>query len=86
MEQREDTYKIIAATAIAAIGGILIGRYLWGVKGADRPLSSYVFKLGKVLEQIESIDAEEMGNLKESIENILTSLETSYGKPKEKPQ
>ena len=86
MDNRDDTYKIIVATAVAAIGGILIGRYIWGVKGADKPLSSHISTLSKVLEQIESIDTEEMANLKERIDNILTSLESSYGKSEEKPQ
>ena len=86
MEKRDDTYKIIVATAIAAIGGLLLGRYIWGIKGAEKPLSSHISTLSKVLEQIEGIDTEEMGNLKERIENILTSLETSYGKSEEKSE
>jgi hypothetical protein len=86
MEQGEDHYKIILAAAIAAIGGILLGRYIWGVHGAKRTLSSHVATLSRVLEQIENIDTEEAGNLKGRIENILKTLETSHGKTEEKPQ
>lgn len=86
MEYGEDNYKIIVATAIAAIGGLLLGRYIWGVHAAERTLSTHLATLSRVLEQIENIDTEEAGNLKARIENILKTLETSHGNIEEKPQ
>ena len=86
MENGEDNYKIIVAAAIAAIGGLLLGRYIWGVHKTERALSTHLATLSRVLEQIESIDTEEAGNLKARIENILKTLETSHGNIEEKPQ
>lgn len=86
MEYGEDNYKIIVAAAIAAIGGLLLGRYIWGLHGTERTLSTHLATLSRVLEQIENIDTEEAGNLKARIENILKTLETSHGNIEEKPQ
>ena len=76
-----ENYKILAALAFGAMGGILLGNYIWGSspEGKNRSLSNHLATLSKVVEQIEHINTEESGKLKERIENILTTIESSYG-------
>ncbi|NQT77960.1 MAG: hypothetical protein HQ565_09620 [Bacteroidetes bacterium] len=79
MSLEKENYKIIAAVAIGAIGGLLLGKYVWGKDGSDRPLSKHLATLSKVLEQIEGIETKEAEDLKERIHNILTTIESNYG-------
>lgn len=81
METDSINYKIIAATALGALGGLLLAGYLCEAKHQDNPLSKHVAALSKILEQIESVGDEEKENLKDRIENILTTIEKSYGDP-----
>ena len=76
-----ENYKILAALAFGAMGGILLGNYIWGSshEGKNRSLSNHLATLSKVVEQIENINTEESEKLKERIENILTTIESSYG-------
>ena len=76
-----ENYKILAALAFGAMGGILLGNYIWGSssQGKNRSLSNHLATLSKVVEQIENINTEESEKLKERIENILTTIESSYG-------
>ena len=82
MEIENFNYKIIAATVLGAIGGLLLASYL-GAQDRDKSLSKHVASLSKVLEQLEGINIEEAESLKERIENILTTIESTYGKPEE---
>ncbi len=84
MDVKQDNYKIITATVIGAIGGVILGRYIWGSKGSsNRNLSKHLATLSKVLEEIEGINTEESENLKERIQSILTIIESGYDKHKE---
>ena len=76
-----ENYKILAALAFGAMGGILLGNYIWGSspQGKNRSLSNHLATLSKVVEQIENINTDESEKLKERIENILTTIESSYG-------
>ncbi len=77
-----ENYKILAALAFGAMGGLLLGNYIWGsAQGKNRSLSNHLTTLSKVVEQIENINTEESEKLKERIENILTTIESSYGDP-----
>jgi hypothetical protein len=75
----KENYRLIAAGAIGAIGGLLLGNYLWGKEGGERPLSKHLATLSEVLEQIEGIDTKEAEDLKERIHNIIKTIESNYG-------
>ena len=79
MKVEKDIDKLLAAGAIGAIGGLLLGEYLRGKDESPRPLSKHLATLSEVLEQIEGIDTKEAKDLKERIHNILTVIESSYG-------
>lgn len=79
MKVEKDNYKLLAAGAIGAIGGLLLGEYLRGKEENHRPLSKHLATLSEVLEQIEGIDTKEAEDLKERIHNILTVIESNYG-------
>jgi hypothetical protein len=75
----KENYKFIAALAIGAMGGMVLGHYLWGAEGKKRALSDHLATLSKLVEQIEKIDPEESEKLKERIDNILRTIESNYG-------
>ncbi len=79
MTFEKENYKIIAAVAIGTIGGLLLGNYIWGKDGGEKPLSKHLAALSEILEQIEGIDTKEAEDLKKRIKNILTTIESNYG-------
>lgn len=79
MKVEKDNYKLLAAGAIGAIGGLLLGEYLRGKEENHKPLSKHLATLSEVLEQIEGIDTKEAEDLKERIHKILTVIESNYG-------
>ena len=79
MAVENENYLILAGVAIGAIGGLLLGNYIWGSKEGERSLSKHVATLGNILEQIENLNSEESETLKERIENILKTIESTYG-------
>ncbi len=83
MKIEKDNYKIIAAVAIGALGGLILGNYIWGTPDNDKTISKHLATLSKVLEEIEGINTEESENLKERIQNILETIESNYGNNKE---
>lgn len=83
MEAEHSNYKLIAAIALGALGGLLLAGYLCRAKQMDSPLSKHVAALSKVLEQIEEVDDVDVENLKERIERLLISIEKNYGNPEE---
>ena len=82
MEAENFNYKLIAATVLGVLGGLLLASYL-GAHDRDKSLSKHVATLSKVLEQLEGVNIEEADSLKERIKNILTTIESTYGKPEE---
>ena len=80
MENHNSNIMLIGAVALGAIGGLLLGSYLWGPKSENNALSNHLATLGKVLKEIEGIDSEEANDLKERIHNILNTIETNYVK------
>jgi hypothetical protein len=77
-----ENFKVLAALAFGAMGGLLLGNYIWGsAQGKNKSLSNHLAILSRVVEQIENIRTEESEKLKERIENILTTIESSYGDP-----
>ena len=83
MEPENYNHKIIAATALGALGGLLLASYLWRAREKEKPLSKHLALLSKVLENIEDMTSEESEGLRERIENILTTIESAYGNPEE---
>ena len=81
-----ENYKLLAAVAFGAIGGMVLGHYLWGGAGRNKALSQHLATLGKVIEQIEQIDPDESEKLKERIDNILKTVESNYGISEEPDQ
>ena len=79
MAVENENYLILAGVAIGALGGLLLGNYIWGSKEGEKTLSKHVATLGNILEQIENLNSEESETLKERIENILKTIESSYG-------
>ena len=77
MEEEHFNYKIIAAAVLGALGGLLLASYLH--KGEDKSLSHHLATLSKILEQIEDLKSEEAESFKERIENLLTTIESTYG-------
>jgi len=80
----KENYKYIIATGVGAIGGLILGHYLWGSKGTDKPLSKHLSVISKVLKQIEEINTEEADELRERINEILKIIESNYGSSKGK--
>lgn len=79
MTFEKENYRLIAAVAIGAIAGLLLGNYVWGKGDGDRPLSKHLATLSEILEQIEGIDTKEAKDLKERIHNIISTIESNYG-------
>ncbi len=79
MSLDKDNFKIIAAVAIGAIGGLLLGNYIWDKDNPDKPISKHLATLSEVVEQIEGVDTKEAKDLKKRIQNILTTIESAYG-------
>ena len=79
MSFEKENYRLIAAVAIGAIAGLLLGNYVWGKDNSDIPLSKHLATLSEVLEQIEGIDTKEAKDLKERIHNIIIAIESNYG-------
>jgi uncharacterized protein YicC (UPF0701 family) len=78
METDHFNYKIIAAAALGALGGLLLARYLSRGEGQEKSLSHHLATLSKILEQIEDLKSEEVESFKERIENLLTTIESTY--------
>lgn len=83
MEIDRLNHKLIAASALGALGGYLLARYFCLAKEQDTPLSKHVAALGQLIEQFEGIDKSDSENLKERIERLLTTIEDKHGKPEE---
>lgn len=83
MTSDNDNFKLIAAVALGAIAGLLLGGFLWGGKREGEPFSKHVSTLGNILKQLEDIKSEEADNLKERINNILSTIESNYVSNKE---
>ncbi len=80
MENDNTNIKLIGAVALGAIGGLLLGSFLWGPRSENNSLSNHLSTLAKVLKEIEGVDTEEANDLKERIHNILNTIESNYVK------
>ena len=75
-----ENIKLIGAAAVGAIGGLLLGSYIWGSKENSQTLSTHLATLSRVLEEIEGIKSDEADELRERINNILNAIESNYVK------
>jgi len=80
MEQENMNIKLIGAAAVGAIGGLLLGSYIWGSKEKNPALSTHLSTLSKLLKEIEGIDKGEADEIRERINNILNTIESNYVK------
>jgi len=80
MEQENLNIKLIGAVALGAIGGLLLGSYIWGNKENNQTLSNHLSTLGRLLKEIEGIKSDEANELRERINNILNAIESNYVK------
>lgn len=83
MEHSNDKIKLIGAAAVGAIGGLLLGSYIWGGKSEHRAISDHLSTLGRLLKEIEGINSEEADELRERINHILDAIESNYVKTEE---
>ena len=82
MEADHINYKIIAAAVLGAFGGLLLASYLFRAEDQDKSLSHHLATLSKIIEQMEDLKSEEVESFKERIENLLTTIESTYGNHK----
>jgi len=78
MENDNDKIKLIGAVAVGAIGGLLLGSYIWGTH--NNALSNHLSTLSNILKEIEEMKTDESEDLKERINNILNTIESGYVK------
>lgn len=83
MEANNPNYKIIAAAGLGALGGVLLAAYLFNARNDGKPLSEHVASLSNLIKQLEEVKGDDLENLKEKIEGLITTIEQSYGKPEE---
>jgi hypothetical protein len=74
-----DKTIVVSALALGAMGGLLMGSYLWRNKNSEHSLSSHLGSLSKVVEEIENFDLDEADLLKGRIENLIKTIKESYG-------
>ena len=78
-----DKYKLVVALAIGAAGGLLLGNYIWGKENKDFQFSKPFLELSKVMERLKDANPDEIDNLKKKVQNILNTIESTYGNAKE---
>ena len=70
---------IVSALALGAMGGLLLGSYLWRNENNEHSLSKHMGTISKVVEEIEKFDLEEVDLLKDRIEDLIKTIKASYG-------
>ena len=70
---------IVSALALGAMGGLLLGSYLWRNENNEHSLSEHLGTISKVVEEIEKFDLEEVDLLKDRIEDLIKTIKASYG-------
>lgn len=83
MEASNETIKLIGAVAAGAIGGLILGSYLWGNKETHHALSSHLSTLSRLIKEVEDIKSEDADELRERINRILNIIESNYVKAEE---
>ena len=83
MEPGNENLKLIAAATVGAIGGLILGSYLWGSRETHSTLSTHLSTLSRLIREIEDIRAEDAEELRERINRILDTIESSYVKAEE---
>jgi len=67
--------KLIIAAALGAMGGLILGFYLWGWDEKKGKLSKHLSTLSKILKELEEVDTKEAKTVKEKISKLLKSVE-----------
>lgn len=73
-----ENIKLIGAAALGAIGGLLLGSYIWGSKENNQTLSTHLATLSRLLKEIEGIKSDEADELRDRINHILNAIESNY--------
>ena len=83
MDVSNENIKLIGAAAVGAIGGLILGSYLWGSKETHAALSTHLSTLSRLIKEIENIKTEDAEELRERIDRILNTIESNYVKAEE---
>lgn len=67
--------KLVIATAMGMLGGLLLGRYLWGLEERKGKLSDHLLKLGDIVKELEEIETHEAQDLKAKLSKLITGIE-----------
>ena len=71
---KENT-KLMVAAALGAVGGLLLGLYLWGPEEKKGKLSKHLFGLSSIIKELEEVDTKEAKNIKDKISKLIKSVE-----------
>lgn len=82
MEHNNDFLKPIVALTLAAIGGLLLGRYLWGTDKGQQVMKENIGFLRKILKRIKDFEDDDALELKNKIQNILKTFEPEHATDK----
>ena len=83
MEPSNENLKLIGAAAVGAIGGLILGSYLWGSRETHSALSTHLSTLSRLIKEIEDLREEDSEEPRERINRILNTIESSYVKAEE---
>lgn len=67
--------KLVIATAFGAVGGLLMGLYLWGSEENKGKLSKHLSGLSSIIKELENVDIKDAVNVKDKISKLLKSVE-----------
>jgi hypothetical protein len=67
--------KMMVAAALGAVGGLLLGLYLWGDEENKGKLSKHLSNLSDIVKELEEVGTEEAKNMKEKVSKLIKSVE-----------
>ena len=72
--------RLMVAAALGAVGGLLLGLYLFGSEEKKGKLSGHLSNLSSIVKELEEIDTQEAKNMKEKISKLIKSVEKGLEK------
>lgn len=67
--------KLMVAAALGAMGGLLLGLYLWGPAEKKGMLSKHLSSLSGIIKELEEFDTKEAKNIKDKISKLIKRVE-----------